>query len=94
MFKHEHAPLCQNSSCKIYKCQFSHTVPVVDESDSDSDSDDYTLDNECDQAEASTNKNPANKVRCDYGLCDFQQILFNTKSDLKIHLRPHHGMDR
>ena len=39
------------------------------------------LDNESDQAEAITKENPAKQFCCDYGLCDFQQILFNTISD-------------
>ena len=93
MLRHEHAPLCQNSdSFKIYKCQFSHTVPVDDESDSDSDS--YTLDNESDQTKATTRENHTNPVRCNYGLCGFQTILFKTMSDFKTHLKNHHGIDK
>jgi hypothetical protein len=30
--------------------------------------------------------------RCDYGLCDLQQILFKTKEDLKTHLENQHGI--
>ena len=63
-----------------------HTVPVDDESDSDS----FTLDNESD--EITTEEIQTNTARCGYGLCDFQQILFKTKSDLKTHLRNHHGI--
>jgi hypothetical protein len=80
------------------KCQFSHiqkndsesysavetleevvtTVPD-DESDSDSEI-------ERDQPE----EMQTNSFWCDYGLCDLQQILFKTKSDLKTHIRNHY----
>ena len=101
MFKHGVAPLCQIfRNCRFQKCQFSHTqkndnesysaivhtVPVDDESDSDS----FTLDNESD--ETTTEEIQTNPARCDYRLCEFQQILFKTKSDLKTHLRNHHGI--
>ena len=106
MFKHDLAPLCQNfRNCTFQKCQFSHTqndnesysaienleevVPTVD---NESDSDSYPFDDESNQAETSTKSINANPVRCDYGLCDFQQILFKTKSDPKTHLRNHHGI--
>ena len=84
-------PPCQNPErCKIYKCQFKHFVPVDDESDSDSDSD--TIDNENDPIERK--ENDTNPVRCDYGLCDFQRIFFESMSDFKVHLRNHHGIER
>ena len=89
MFRHEHAPPCQHPErCKIYKCQFKHFEPVDDESDNDSDND--TIENESDQIA----ENDTNPVRCDYGLCDFQSIYFKTISDLKVHLRNHHGLER
>ena len=30
--------------------------------------------------------------RCDYGLCDLQQILLKTKEDLQTHLENQHGI--
>ena len=83
MFRHEHAPTCQNPErCKIYKCQFRHFVLVDDESDNDSDND-----NEIEEEDT-------NPIRCDYGLCDLQSINFKTSIDLKEHLRNQHGLER
>ena len=93
MFKHEHAPLCQNSdACKIYKCQFSHSEAVDEESNSDSDDD--NIDDKSDETDKTKMENIMKPVRCDYGLCDFQTILFKTKSDLKVHLKLSHGIER
>jgi hypothetical protein len=82
--------MCQNCrNCRFQKCQFSHThnnnetfsaIETLEEVDNESDS--YSLDDEI----------YSNPVCCDYGLCDFQQILCKTKSDLKTHLRNHHGI--
>ena len=47
MFRHEHAPVCQNPErCKIYKCQFRHFVGVFNDDESENDSDDDPDDNE------------------------------------------------
>ena len=87
IFRHEHAPPYHNSdSCKIYKCQFSHTGLVDDESDS--------LNDENEQTEINLRENDTNPVRCDYGLCDFQRIFFESLSDFKVHFRNHHGIER
>ena len=88
MFRHDVAPLCQKRNCRFPKCQFSHTkkndnesysaIENVDEDDNESDSDsdkEYTLENEIDQPETTTKEFQTNLFRCDYGLCDFQQIL-------------------
>ena len=40
-----------------------------------------------------TNDYVYNPLRCIYGFCSFQTIVFATKDDLKAHLRSGHGID-
>ena len=106
MFRHEHAPLCKFlDKCKHTKCQFSHTAnDGDDESDSDSDMVDNGIEisenldcesaNDIDDDTFETGKDaPTTPVwRCNYGLCDLRQILFNTNEELKAHLENEHGI--
>ena len=46
-----------------------------------------------DDVNVPNNYNDTTRVyRCDYGLCDFQQVLFKTNEDLKVHLVIIHGI--
>ena len=98
MFRHAKAPLCKFSDkCKFTKCQFSHTFNDDDnESEYDSDGDGDCVDNGTENPENldKVDNSPTTPAwRCEYGLCDFRQIIFNNKESLKVHLENEHGIN-
>ena len=62
-----------------------------DNVDKSADADDADTDDKNEENE--DNVPTTHMTRCNYGLCDFQQILFKTKEDFKTHLENQHGKD-
>ena len=99
MFKHQNAPTCEFlQTCRFTKCQFSHN-DVGDkliETDTDIDESDHEFEGEPSNKESDSNqtkKTNVTLVRCDYGLCDFENVLFQTKSDFNKHMINDHGAE-